>query len=86
MDFSLLLSLPPRPSDHEREERGQCDFFTFRVKRENFVAVLFPRDSFCLGKEESGDSLHVREFHCKRNHPNSVGYLGAVGMDLQGIF
>ena len=85
MDFSLLLSLPPRPSDHERGERGQCDFFTFRVKRENSVVVLFPQDSFCLGKE-SDDSLHVREFHCKRDHPNSVGSLGAVVSNLQGRF
>ena len=40
MDFSFLVR-PPRAA------RGQCDFFTFRVKRENVVvAVVVP--SFIL--------------------------------------
>ena len=83
MDFSLPPSLRGRLTT--REERGQCDFFTFRVKRENSV-----KNSFCLGKEESGDSLHLKEFHCKRDHPNSVGYLAArvvtAVLDLEGRF
>ena len=76
MDFSLL------------RRSGQCDFFTFRVKRENVVVVFcFQRFIlFSVVKRESGDSLHVREFHCKRHHPNSVGSLltqeVSVGLDV----
>ena len=56
-------------------------FFTFRVKRENVVVVFcFPRFVLfsVVKRNESGDSLHVREFHCKRDHPNSVGSLSCL--------
>ena len=62
-------------------------FFHFSSKKRNFVVFCFPRFIlFSVVKRESGDSLHVREFHCKRYHPNSVGSLltqeVSVGLDV----